>query len=142
MWSRPSAIAASSIPRSRSVPSSALNNFTDQDSFSANASIGNAGVFLSSGVSDQRPLLASYGRFPIQNRVSYVDGDTVVYLNNTSGSSASWQAVSSSELTMEALYNEPGNIHFTAASNPTAITDTASNTTYVFWVEASDPSSP
>ena len=125
-----------------SAQQQALNNFTDQDSFSANASIGNAGVFLSSGVSDQLPLLASYGRFPIQNRVSYVDGDTVVYLNNTSGSSASWQAVSSSELTMEALYNEPGNIHFTAASNPTAITDTASNTTYVFWVEASDPVIP
>ena len=120
----------------------ALNNFTDQDNFSANASIVNAGVFLSSGVSDQLPLLASYGRFPLQNRVSYVDGDTVVYLNNTGGSSASWQAVSSSQLMLEAIYNAPGNTHFTAANNPTAITDTASNTTYVFWVEASDPVIP
>ena len=120
----------------------ALNNFTDQDSFSANASIHNAGVFLSSGVSDQLPLLASYGRLPVQNRVSYLDGDTVVYLNNTGGSSASWQAVSSSQLTLEAIYIAPGNTHFTAANNPTAITDTASNTTYVFWVEASDPVIP
>ncbi|MCX5949504.1 MAG: hypothetical protein NTY67_15475, partial [Cyanobacteria bacterium] len=51
-----------------SAQQEALNNFTDQDSFSANASIHNAGVFLSSGVSDQLPLLASYGRLPVQNR--------------------------------------------------------------------------
>ena len=125
-----------------SAQQEALNNFTDQESFSANASIHNAGVFLSSGVSDQLPLLASYGRLPVQNRVSYVDGDTVVYLNNTGGSSASWQAVSSSQLTLEAIYNQPGSYQFTAASNPTAITDTASNTTFVFWVEASEPVIP
>jgi len=120
----------------------ALNNFTDQDSFSANASVLNAGVFLSSGVSDQLPLLASYGRFPVQNRVSYLDGDTVVYLNNTAGSSASWKALSASDLELQAIYNNPASAQFTAASTPTAITDTASNTTYVFWVEASDPVIP
>ena len=119
-----------------------LNNFTDQDSFSANASINNAGVFLSSGVSDQLPLLSSFGAFAVQNRVAYQDGDTVVYLNNTGGSSSSWEAVSASQLELEAIYNEPENYQFTAASNPTAITDTASSTTYVFWVEASVPVIP
>jgi len=120
----------------------ALNDFTDQQDFSANPTARNAGVYLSAGLSDQLALLPSYGGFPVQNRVSYVDGDTIVYLNNTGGSSGGWKPVYSSNFSLEELYNNPNNFHFTSASSPTAITDTASSTTYVFWVEASEPVIP
>lgn len=120
----------------------ALNDFTDQESFVANPTASNAGVFLTAGLSDQLPLLSSYSHWPVQNRVAYVDGDTIVYLNNTSGSSSNWGAVYASDLTLKSLYENPNTYQFTAASEPTAITDTNSNTTYVFWVEASEPVTP
>ena len=120
----------------------ALNDFSDQQAFSANPTARNAGVYLAAGLSDQLALLPSYGRFPVQNRVAYVNGDTIVYLNNTGGSSGGWKPVYSSNFSLEDLYNKPNDFHFTAASDPTGITDTASNTTYVFWVEASEPVIP
>lgn len=121
----------------------ALNDFTDQESFTANPTANNAGVFLTPGLSDQLPLLSSYAHWPVQNRVAYVDGDTIVYLNNTgSSSSGSWKAVYASDLTLKNLYENPNAYQFTAASEPTAITDTTSSTTYVFWVEASEPVTP
>ena len=121
----------------------ALNDFTDQESFTANPTANNAGVFLTAGLSDQLPLLSSYAHWPVQNRVAYVDGDTIVYLNNTGASSSgSWKAVYASDLTLKNLYENPNAYQFTAASEPTAITDTTSGTTYVFWVEASEPVTP
>ena len=127
----------------------ALNDFTDQESFVANPTANNAGVFLTAGLSDQLPLLSSYAHWPVQNRVAYVDGDTIVYLNNTGDiKSGNWKAVSASDLTLKNLYENSDKYKFTAASEPTAITvadtnsQTNSKTTYVFWVEASEPVTP
>ncbi|QVL53949.1 MAG: hypothetical protein KFB97_06405 [Cyanobium sp. M30B3] len=119
-----------------------LNDFSEQDSFSANTGQQGAGVFLSSGLSDQLGLLPSFGAFPIQNRVSYIDGETIVYLNNTAGESKGWSAVYPSNVSLERLYTNPSEYQFTTASSPTAITDQASGSTYVFWVEAADPVIP
>lgn len=116
-----------------------LNDFSEQDSFSANSGRSGAGVFLASGLSDQLGLLPSFGAYPLQNRVSYVDGETIVYLNNTAGASGSWKAVSPSDVSLKDLYTNPDQYQFTTASSPTAITDQATNNTYVFWVEAANP---
>lgn len=113
-----------------------LADFTDQYSFTANPTANNAGVYLSAGLIDTLPLLSSYGHWPVQNRVTYVDGANTVYLNNTSGSN--WTALTPSDLTLSQLSKNPDRYQFSAASEPTSITDSSSNTTYVFWVEASD----
>ena len=62
-----------------------LADFTDQYSFTANPTASNAGVYLSAGLIDTLPLLSSYGQWPVQNRVTYVEGANTVYLNTTNG---------------------------------------------------------
>jgi hypothetical protein len=50
----------------------AFNNFVADDQFSAQPGPVNAGVYIAAGISDQIPLHASMGSWPVQNRVSYV----------------------------------------------------------------------
>lgn len=136
----------------------AFNNFVTDDQFSAQTGLANAGVYIAEGLSDQIPLYASMGRWPVQNRVTYVIADPTtkiwetVYLNGLEKSTATGQYVSKPSLSLSDLY--PGQIYndapiyFTAASSPTAITiDGAAGATYkgdtfVAWVEAAEPVIP
>ena len=158
----PPAVVAS-LPANTAQPSFAvtpqslaLNNFVEDDQFSGQSGAANAGVYLSAGLSDQLPLYSSMGKWPVQNRVTYVAASangqpTFVYLNgllkSAGGGFAPEPATTAADLSLSEIYSNH-DILFTAASTPTAATITGpastayANKTFVAWVEASNPVIP
>ena len=158
----PPAVVAS-LPANTAQPSfavtpqsQALNNFVEDDQFSGQSGAANAGVYLSAGLSDQLPLYSSMGKWPVQNRVTYVaasaNGQSVpVYLNgllkSAGGSLVPEPVTTSADLSLSEIYSNH-DVLFTAASTPTAATiaspasTTYANKTFVAWVEASKPVIP
>ncbi|MGA0770066.1 MAG: hypothetical protein ACO3QB_16325, partial [bacterium] len=150
-----SALPTDAAPPTFSVSSQSLavNNFTEEEQFSAQAGGVATGVYLSAGLSDQVPLYESMGSWPVQNRVTYLapsnkngSGHEIIYLNGFTkeGSSNLEQlaSIDSAALTIDEIYTNP-NIIFSAASSPTtAKIPNAGPTTIVAWVEASTPVVP
>ncbi len=139
-----------------SPQSLALNNFVEDEQFSGQSGAVNSGVYLSAGLSDQLPLYASMGAWPVQNRVTYAassaNGSTTpVYLNglikSAAGGYTPQAATTAAALSLAEIYTNQ-TIAFTAASNPTAATiagpasSAYANKPFVAWVEASKPVIP
>jgi hypothetical protein len=152
-------VVVTSLPTNTAPPtytvnsqSLALNNFVDEEQFSGQSGVANAGVYLSAGLSDQLPLYSSMGTWPVQNRVTYVATDakngtkTLVYLNGQINAAAE-PYINAAELTLGEVYTNH-DIVFSAASTPSAATiggpagSTYANSTFVAWVEASNPVIP
>lgn len=126
----------------------AFNNFVDDEQFSGQVGVADAGVYLAGGMNDAIPLLPQMGAWPVQNRVVYATRSTNGLLSSTilnaqdQTENGLIAVPSSSEPSLEDLYDNPSQF-FSAASQPTAVTISGSNSryggdTFVAWVEASD----